>query len=157
MSYSNVLQSSYVISQELSHNCKFMPFDHLPSIPFHQPASSNHKPELFFMSLVFVPCFFIHSSIDEHIVCFHDLAMVKKCCCKHVDTDIFSSQQFCFLCIYASYYFLLWQHQFTIPVAVSKYSTSSTVFMSFLFDDGHSNMYEVICLFGFYLHFSNDQ
>ena len=30
-----------------------------------------------------MPIFFIHSSVDEHLTCFHVLAKLNKCCSKH--------------------------------------------------------------------------
>lgn len=71
-SHHMLYRRSYLITVSLCLLTTFLQF------PPTSPASSNHKSELFFMSLVFVPCFFIHSSLDGHIVCFHDLAIEKN-------------------------------------------------------------------------------
>ena len=51
-------------------------------------------------SIVYMyPVFFIHSSVDGHLGCFHVLATVKKCCNEHQGTCILSD--YGFLQIYA--------------------------------------------------------
>ena len=125
--------------------------------------------------------FFIHSSVDGHLGCFHVLAIINSAAMK-------SEIRVSFLTLVSSRYmprsgnaghtvvlFLVFKgisipssivavsiyhsHQFLPTVqGCSLFSTSSPAFIVCrLFDDGHSDLCEVISHCDFDLHFSNNE
>ena len=89
----------------------------------------------------------------------------KQCCNEQWDTCVFFN--FGLLRVYAQlfkespYCLPQWLYQFPFPQTAqehSLFSTPSPVFIVCrLFDDGHSDWYEVISHCSFDLHFSNDE
>ena len=126
--------------------------------------------------------FFIHSSVDGHLGCFHILAFVNsaamnigvhvsfqnrvfvfsRCILKSGIAGSYGSSTFSFLrnppyCSCSPQ----WLQQFTFPLTVqegSLFSTPSPVFIVCrFFHDGHSDLCEVIPHCSFDLYFSNNQ
>ena len=121
--------------------------------------------------------FFIHSSVDGHLGCFHVLAIVNSAVMNkgiHVSLSISVSSGYMprsgiaghmvvlFLVFKESPYCLpQWLYQFTFPPTVQECSLFSTPSPAFtvcrLFDDGHCDWCEVISQCRFDLHFSNNE
>ena len=123
--------------------------------------------------------FFIHSSVDGHLGCFHILAVVNNATmnigvCVSFQISVFDffryiprsriagsygSSIFSFI-EKPPYCFSQWLHQFTFPPTEYKGSlsyTSSPIFVICgLFDDSHSDRCEVISHCGFDFHFPDD-
>ena len=124
--------------------------------------------------------FFIHSSVDGHFGCFHLLTTVNNAVMNLGGLESFLITVFVFFryilrngiaesfgsSIFSFFkkppcYLPQWLHQFTLPPTVYKgsfFSTSLPIFvLCVLFDDSHSDMYEVAshCI-SFDLHFSDD-
>ena len=121
----------------------------------------------------------IHLSMDiYHLGCFHVLAIIKKCCYEHRAACI--SLNYSFVLIYTQewdcwliwqlyfqffeespYCFPQWLHQFTFLPTVQEGSLFSIPSPAFiicrLFNDGHSDQYEVVSHCSFDLYFSNNQ
>ena len=122
--------------------------------------------------------FFIHSSINGHLGCFHVLAVVNSAAVNngiHVSfstlvpsgymprSGIVGHMVVLFIVFFkeSPYHLPKWLYQFTFPPIVqecSLFSTSSLVFIVCrLFDDGQSDGCEVIAHCSFDLHFSNNE
>ena len=122
--------------------------------------------------------FFIHSSVDGHLGCFHVLAIVSSAAVNHgihVSFPIFVSSGYMPSSGISGSYsgfisnFLRNLHavfhggcyQFILPPTVQEGSLFPTPSPAFivcrLFDDGHSDWCEVISHCSFYLHFSNNE
>ena len=122
--------------------------------------------------------FFIHSSVDVHLGCFHVLAIVNSTAMNngiHVSfSTLVSSGYIPRSRIPGSYggfipsffkeslsHLPQWLYQFTFLPTVQKHSLFSTSSPAFivcrLFDDGHSDQWEVISRCSFDLHFSNNE
>ena len=122
--------------------------------------------------------FFIHSSVNRHLGCFHVLSIVNCATMNNVMhvsfSTLVSSGYMPRSRIAGSYgsfipsffkkspYHLPYQlYQFTFPPTVEKHSLfftpSSAFIVCRLFDDGHSNQCEAISHCSFNLHFSNNE
>ena len=122
--------------------------------------------------------FFIHSSADGHLGCFHVLAIVNSAAMNngiHVSISILVTSGYMPRRGIAGSYggfipsFLrnlhthlpYWLYQFIFPPTVHECSLFSTAFSALivcrLFDDGHSDWYEMMSHCIFDLHFSNNK
>ena len=122
--------------------------------------------------------FFIYSSVDRHLGCFHVLAIVNSAAVNnwiHVSFSILVSSEYMprngisgsyggFIPSFfkeSPYLLPQWLYQFTFPPTVQECSLFSTPSPAFivcrLFDDGHSDWCEVISHCSFDLHFSNNE
>ena len=124
--------------------------------------------------------FFIHSSVDGHFGCFHVLAIVNRAV-KRVMYHIFLFKLVFSFSLYKCpevelldnivvLFLIFWENSILYSIAVETiyiltnsawgfpFSTSSsTLFISCVLDNNHSNMCEVISHCGLNLHFLDDQ
>ena len=107
--------------------------------------------------------FFIHSSVDGHLGCFHILATVNNATRNTGGHASFQNSVFIFfrymvvlLLVFLSNIHTVfhWLHQFIFSVQGFPFSTSSPTHV--IFDDSHSHRYEVISHCGFDVCFSNN-
>ena len=122
--------------------------------------------------------FFIHLSVDGHLGCFHVLAIVNSVAvnnCIHGSVSILVSSGYMprsgipgsyggFIPSFLMMLYTIFHSSFIkymlppMEQECSVFSTSSPAFtVCRLFDDGHSDQYEVISHCGFDLHFSNNE
>ena len=119
--------------------------------------------------------FFIHSSVDGHLGCFHVLATVNSAAVNtgvHMTFSILVSSGYMrrsritgsyggFILGFLSNLHTIFLHQFTFLLAMqegSLFSTPSAAFIAYrLFDDGHSDWCEVVCHCSFVFHFANNK
>ena len=118
--------------------------------------------------------FFIHSSVDGHLGCFHVLAIVNSAAMNnriHVSLSILVSSGFMprsgsawSYCGFIPSFFKespYWLYQYTFPPTVQEHSLFSTPSPAFIvcrfFYEGHSEQCEVISHCHFDLHFSNNE
>ena len=122
--------------------------------------------------------FFIHSSVNGHLGCFHDLAIVNSAAVNngiHASFSTLVSSGYmprsgiagscggfipCFF-KESPYHLPQWLYQFTFPPTVQEGSLFSTPFPALIvcrhFDGGHSDLCEMIPHCGFDLYFSNNE
>ena len=123
--------------------------------------------------------FFIHSSVNGHLGCFHVLVIVNSAAVNtgvHVPFSIMISSGYMpssgvvgsYDSLIPSFFFKefpycspWWLCQFAFPPTVQEGSLFPTPYPAFIdyrfFDDGHSDWYEVILHCSFDLHFSNNE
>ena len=114
--------------------------------------------------------FFIHSSVDGHLGCFHVLAIVNSAAVNfgvHVSLLVLVSSEYMPRSGFAGSYgdfipsFLRTLHTIFHSGCISLCSLFSTPSPAFivcrLFDDGHSDPCEVIPHYSFDLHFSKNE
>ena len=126
--------------------------------------------------------FFIHSSVDGHLGCFHVLIIVNSAAVNigvHVSFSVFISSGYqrngisqkwdCWVIWWfysqlfkeSPYRLPQWLCQFIFPPATQECSLFSTPFPALivcrLFDDGHSDWCEVVSHCSFDLHFSYNE
>ena len=105
--------------------------------------------------------FFIHSSVDGHLGCFHVSFSVLVSSGYMLRSEIAGSYGGLIPSFFkeSAYCLPKWLYQFTFPPTMQEHSFFSTPYPAFtvyrLFDDGLSDQCEVISHYSFDLNFSN--